>query len=87
MLVLRRREGEGFLIGKDIEIEVLEITQARVKIGIKAPAACSITRREVVLTREENVTASIGVAPQNITWLARKLASLKTLATSSAGVK
>jgi carbon storage regulator CsrA len=58
MLVMRRRPGEGFQIGPEIEIEILEITPTRVKIGVKAPAALTITRNEVVRTREENLTAS-----------------------------
>jgi len=71
---MRRREGEGFLIGEDIEIEILEITHGRVKIGIKASAAYAITRKEVALTRQENVTASLSAAPENVAWLARRLA-------------
>jgi len=46
MLVMRRRAGDSFLIGSDIEIEILEITPTRVKIGITAPSACVITRRK-----------------------------------------
>ena len=34
MLVMRRRAGETFLIGDSIEIEILAICGARVKLGI-----------------------------------------------------
>jgi carbon storage regulator CsrA len=70
---MRRRAGEGFLIGLDIEIEVLEVSPTRVKIGIVAPSALPIVRKEVVLTRQENLTASQPAPPQTIAWLSRKL--------------
>ncbi len=73
MLVMRRRAGEGFLIGVDIEIEILEVSPTRVKIGIVAPDALQIVRKEVVLTRQENLTASRTAPPQTIAWLSRRL--------------
>src|SRR6476646_9802243 len=54
MLVIRRRAGESFLIGEDIEIEVLEVGATQVKLGIAAPKQISILRREVFLTRQQN---------------------------------
>jgi carbon storage regulator CsrA len=74
MLVMRRRAGEGVSIGPDIEIEILEVGPTRVKLGIVAPADLAITRKEVILTRSENVTASQAKAPETIAWLSRKLA-------------
>lgn len=74
MLVMRRRAGEGFQVGPDIEIEILEVSPTRVKIGIKAPPAFLIVRQEVVLTREQNLTASQTASPQAIAWLSRNLA-------------
>jgi carbon storage regulator CsrA len=73
MLVMRRRAGEGFLIGVDIEIDILEVSPTRVKIGIVAPDALQIVRKEVVLTRQENLTASRTAPPQTIAWLSRTL--------------
>ena len=73
MLVIRRRAGEGFLIGPDIEIEVLEVSPTRVKIGILAPDALQIIRKEVVLTRQENLAASRNAPPNTIAWLSQKL--------------
>lgn len=58
MLVIRRREGESLLIGEEIEIEVLGLTQGSVKLGIRAPKTVPILRKEVRLTGEENVAAS-----------------------------
>ena len=46
MLVMRRRAGESFIIGDEIEIEVLEVTGTRVKLGIVAPDSLSIVRKE-----------------------------------------
>ena len=73
MLVMRRRAGEGFLIGSDIEIEILEVSPKRVKIGIVAPDVVQVVRKEVVLTRQENLTASRTAPPQTIAWLSRRL--------------
>lgn len=73
MLVMRRRAGESFLIGGEIEIEILEVGPTRVKIGIVAPSELAITRKEVLLTRSENVTAARSAAPEMISWLSRRL--------------
>lgn len=73
MLVMRRRAGESLIIGGEIEIEILDVGPTRVKLGIVAPAALAITRKEVVLTRSENLTASQAANPETIAWLSRKL--------------
>ena len=81
MLVMRRRAGESFLIGADIEIEILEVGPTRVKIGIVAPAQLAISRKEVILTRAENMTASKGTEPAVIAWLSRKLGTPRIMGT------
>ncbi len=58
MLVIRRRAGESILIADDIEIEVLETTPTRVKLGIKAPKAVAVRRKEVRLTEVQNRAAA-----------------------------
>ena len=58
VLVLRRRVGEAIAIGGDIEIEVIEISRTRVKLGVRAPRATPVVRRETVLIAEENRSAS-----------------------------
>ena len=73
MLVLRRRAGDSLLIG-DVEVEILEITATRVKLGIVAPDSVTIVRKEVQLTREQNVTAAKKVDPKAFTLLAGTLA-------------
>lgn len=73
MFVMRRRIGERFLIGGEIEVEILEITPTRVKLGILAPESVTIVRKEVQLTREQNLTAAKRVDPQAVSWLTGKL--------------
>jgi carbon storage regulator CsrA len=66
---MRRRAGEGLLIGTDIELEILEVGPTRVKIGIKAPASLPILRKEVALTRAQNLSAAQPAPPTAIAWL------------------
>ena len=73
MLVMKRRAGESFTIGDEIEIEVLEVAGTRVKLGIKAPDSFTIVRQEARITREENITAAQPVAPDALTALAQRL--------------
>jgi carbon storage regulator CsrA len=56
--VLRRRVGEAIAIGGDIEIEVIEISRTRVKLGVRAPQTISVSRREAVTIAAENRSAS-----------------------------
>jgi carbon storage regulator len=58
MLVLRRRAGEAIVLGGGIEIEVMEISRTRVKLGVRAPREVTVTRREVVAVAAENRKAS-----------------------------
>ncbi len=63
MLVIRRRVGESFRIGEDIEIQILESTGGQVKIGIRAPRDVSVLRTEVWVTANQNkMAASVAVA-------------------------
>ncbi|EFH85134.1 carbon storage regulator [Ktedonobacter racemifer] len=49
MLVLRRKEGERILISGNILVEVLEVHEGKVKLGITAPPEVDIVREEIVL--------------------------------------
>jgi carbon storage regulator len=73
MLVMRRRCGEGFSIGDGIEVEVLEVSGTRVKLGIKAPESCIILRKEIKVTRDQNASASRSVDLKLIGSLVDKL--------------
>ncbi len=58
MLVIRRRAGEGFLIGDSIEVDILEIDGNQAKIGIRAPRETTILRREIAATRDTNLASA-----------------------------
>ena len=75
MLVMRRRAGESFMIGERIEIEVLEMTGSRVKLGIVAPEEYVIVRKEARITRDENLTAARKVDSKTIAALLHRLTS------------
>lgn len=62
MLVLRRRVGEAVLVGGEVEIEVIEISRSRVKLGVKAPFHVPVIRKETRDVAGENRLASDLVA-------------------------
>jgi carbon storage regulator CsrA len=55
--VLRRRAGESILVG-DIEIEVIEVSRSRVKLGVRAPVHVPVIRKETLGVARENRMAS-----------------------------
>ena len=67
MLVIRRRAGESFRIGDDIEIQILESSGGQVKIGIRAPRDVAVLRTEVFLTAKQNQLAASAAAADSIT--------------------
>lgn len=59
MLVLTRKSGEGVWIGDDIRVQVIEVRDGQVKIGIKAPEDKGIYRDELYeRIRRLNIQAS-----------------------------
>ncbi len=46
MLVLSRRIGEKIVIAGDIQVQVLEVSGNRVRLGIVAPDDCRVMRSE-----------------------------------------
>jgi len=75
MLVIRRRTGDGLVIAGNVEIEILEISPTRVKIGISAPDSITILRKEVQLTRQQNINAAHNISSATLSVLAGKLRS------------
>jgi carbon storage regulator len=73
MLVIRRRAGESVLIGDEVEVRVTEIGPTRVKLCILAPKEVVILRKEVKLTREENVAAARELNPEELMEIAARL--------------
>ena len=47
VLVLKRRVGESLMIGRDIEVVVVGIRGSQVRIGIEAPRATTVHRKEL----------------------------------------
>ncbi len=74
MLIIRRRTGQSVLVGGDVEIEIIEASHGRVKLGIRAPESIRILRKEVLLATEQNRAAAGGAEPEAIAWLAARLA-------------
>jgi carbon storage regulator len=58
MLVIRRRMGESIVISRDIEVEILEVNGSQVKLGIRAPKAIPVMRKEILLVGEQNQAAA-----------------------------
>lgn len=59
MLVLSRKRDESIVIGDNIEITVVDVKGDQVKIGVKAPRAVSVHRKEVYeAIQRENVAAA-----------------------------
>lgn len=65
MLVLTRRAGEAILIGRDVDIIVLETDGTRVRLGIRAPRELTVLRRELLeQVGAENRRATAGAADE-----------------------
>jgi carbon storage regulator len=59
MLILARRIGESIVIGDQVEVSVVDIKGDQVKLGINAPRAVPVFRREVYQAiQEENRRAA-----------------------------
>jgi carbon storage regulator len=58
MLVFRRKVGQSVILDGQIEVQVLEISGSRVKLGFIAPAEVLVVRKELYLTQEENRRAA-----------------------------
>jgi carbon storage regulator len=52
VLVLTRKSNESIMIGEGIEVSVLSIMGDKVRIGIEAPRAVPILRREVYVEQQ-----------------------------------
>jgi carbon storage regulator len=45
-------------VGDDVEIEILDSTASQVKLGIRAPKSVAVVRKEIQVTREQNLEAA-----------------------------
>jgi carbon storage regulator len=86
VLIVRRRTGQSIVIAGELEIEILEITANRVKLGIVGPRAVSVARKEVGLTIENNQAAcTIGAHEREL--IVRKISNLSQMQPSDADMK
>jgi carbon storage regulator len=59
MLVLSRRRDESIMIGDDVEITIVDVRGDVVKLGVRAPRAVAVHRKEIYETiQRENVAAA-----------------------------
>ena len=59
MLILTRRAGESLRIGENVEVTVMAINGAQVRIGIQAPINISVDREEVAERKRRERDGSI----------------------------
>jgi carbon storage regulator len=74
MLVIRRRPGEALVIGDEIEVEILDSSPSKVKLGIRAPKSIAVMRKEIYVVGQQNQAASREISGPAVEKL---LASLK----------
>jgi carbon storage regulator len=59
MLVISRKAGESIVIGENIEVTILEITDTSIKLGIEAPKNIKLLRKELIeAIQSENLESS-----------------------------
>ena len=66
MLVLTRKGNQSIMIGDDIEVSVLAIMGEKVRIGIEAPRAVPVFRKEVYLEIQESRGATEGEGEDDV---------------------
>ncbi|HEX2704012.1 MAG TPA: carbon storage regulator CsrA [Solirubrobacteraceae bacterium] len=59
MLVLTRKSNQSIMIGDDIEVSVLSVIGEKVRIGIQAPRAVPVYRREVYVEIQREQADSV----------------------------
>jgi carbon storage regulator len=59
MLVLTRKSNQSIMIGDDIEVSVLSVVGEKVRIGIQAPRAVPVYRREVYVEIQREQAAGV----------------------------
>ena len=60
MLILSRKVNEKIMIGEDISLTIIEIRGDQVKVGVEAPKAVKVFRREVYeAIQKENQAAAV----------------------------
>ena len=63
MLVLTRKSNQSIMIGDDIEVSVLAVMGEKVRIGIEAPRAVPVFRKEVYIEIQADRDADAPSSP------------------------
>ena len=71
MLVLSRQRDETIMIGDDIEVTVVDIRGDKVRLGINAPKAISVHRKEVYEAIKRENKAAAAVKPEDVSGLGK----------------
>jgi len=59
MLILSRKVNESIMVGENIEVKIVDISNRSVKLGIEAPKEVSVHRKEIFeLIKNENLLAA-----------------------------
>lgn len=74
MLILTRKKDESLVIDNNIVIKIIEITDSSVRLGIEAPKAIEIHRKEIYdKIQDENKEArNVQVNLETLTQLVKK---------------
>jgi carbon storage regulator len=73
VLVLTRKSNQSIMIGDDIEVSVLAIMGEKVRIGIEAPRAVPVFRKEVYIEIHQDRDASDDDDPEEVDRALEKL--------------
>ena len=88
MLVLTRKPNQSIMIGDDIEVSIVEIKGDQVKLGITAPKAVKVHRKEIFeAIQQENIDAARSAMDtvSTIGGIITKKSSTKKHSSSSSG--
>ena len=63
MLVLTRKPGQGFLIGDQVEVTILETSGDKVRVAVQAPREVAVLRKELAETGKANLESALTAPP------------------------
>lgn len=67
MLVIRRRVGESIVLPDGVEVQILDISGGRVRLGVIAPPHVAVIRKETLEARQQNLAAAASPLPDALT--------------------
>ena len=60
------------MLGDDVEIEILEISGAQVKLGIRAPQSVRVLRKEILTVSRQNQASATPIPGRDVEGLLAK---------------